>query len=236
MAHPGVVAESEKPRDATGDESETEKPADPMAAIMEMMKKFDERLTAIEQGVAKNAAAEAAETTTETTGDDDKPLEVEDPKDETEKAESKTGDEEDPAEKKDEKKGTMDAASIGAEILDVKARAEIIVPGVRFPTFDAKDAKVRDSLCAFRRRVLRHSITQDSPSAKVIKPLLAGRDVKSLTCDAVNVAFVAASESMKALNNGRDRPVLKGRTFAAQTQTQLADMNKRNAEFWGDKR
>ncbi|MGC8020616.1 hypothetical protein ACP3WW_23160, partial [Salmonella enterica] len=51
---------------------------------------------------------------------------------------------------------TGDSASLVAEFQDAKSRAEILAPGIKFPTFDAKaNKKVSvDALCSFRRRAL----------------------------------------------------------------------------------
>lgn len=231
--HNGVP---EKPKEAEsadeGEKPEGEAAADPLAAIMEMLKKFDERLTAIEQSVAKNAEAESAKTEGKTEDDnadlgtaetgeddtvtmDDEPLEIADDK-----------------EKEDVgKKGTMDAAPVIAEIIDVKARAEILVPGVRFPTFDAKDGKIGDKLGGFRRKVLKHAISTEV-GAKIVNPILAGSDLKAMTFDAVKVAFNAASEAMRAHNNGANRQPPKAETPASITNSALSAFNKKAAEFW----
>lgn len=209
--------------------------ADPLQAILDAIKKIDERLSAVEQGVAKNAEAEAAETETgdedgskKKDGADDKKFETTDEDEPLEIA----GEAEKKEDKKDEKKGTTDSANRRAEILDVKARAEILVPGVKFPTFDAKDAKVSDTICAFRRRVLKHAMTTDS-GAKIIKPMLpANADPKTMTCDAVNMTFHAASEAVKAHNNGANRSVQSFDSPAAKTTVAVADINKSAEEFW----
>jgi len=229
---PAVVAESEKPKEAV-DEDPAAVEADPMKAVMEMLTKIDARLTAVEGAVAKSGEAEATETKEEPAAavDEDKPLEVE-KKDEKDGG---TADDAEEEEKKDEKKPTTDSASTAAAILEVKARAEILVPGVKFPTFDAKDAKITESLCAFRRRVLKHAATHDGASSKIVKPLLgAGTDLKAMTCDAVNIAFHAASDAMRAENNGKNRSfkIPGGKSFAAQTRDTLATVNKQNEDFW----
>ena len=87
---------------------------------------------------------------------------------------------------------------------DTLARGEILMPGIRLPTFNsAIDAKTTDvRLCAFRRRVVTAAYETDHGNA-AIKPYLGGSSISSLTCDAVKVLFAAASDNAKTANMNR---------------------------------
>lgn len=142
---------------------------------------------------------------------------------------------------KDAKGKTMDSANLQAAFTDTVARAEILWPGVKVPTFDAKSDRVRtiDSMCKLRRRVLDHAM-EDDANRSLIETMTGKKgirftDNKTMTCDSVRQVFVATSEAAKARNNAAGV-----RKAAAQTRdemnkthrTQVADVNKRNREFW----
>ena len=116
------------------------------------------------------------------------------------------------------------------------ARAEILAPGIQLPTHDAKaDAKkVRDSLCALRRRALESALagatTRDS-----VAPLLAGREIQKLTCDALHATFVGASELVRRANNDSQAKFqlsLDGAKTARDMASSIKSMNDKNKAFW----
>lgn len=121
-------------------------------------------------------------------------------------------------------------------IQDTIARAEILVPGISIPTIDTKAGpqKTRDMLCGFRKKTLRVAYaTKDG--RELLSPLLRGRTIDSLPCAASSVLFDTASEILKAQNNGRGPGLVRHTTDGARAET-LADINRRNQDFWADKR
>lgn len=143
----------------------------------------------------------------------------------------------------DAKPFVLDAAAIPAALQDFTSRAELIVPGVRMPTLDAKgDPKVvTDSLCQQRRSVLTTAMMLPNSNA-VMLPLLAGQQsLDRMTCDAINTVFVAASETIKARNNGGAAVQLPGGALPAGARkvgdavftgpVTPAEINARNAHF-----
>lgn len=133
----------------------------------------------------------------------------EDKEDETKKPETKDWDEEEEKKDKEDKKDTKDSRprtliNTRAEWQDTLARGEILMPGIRLPTFDAAiDAKTVDArLCSFRRRVISAAYETDHGNA-AIKPYLGGSSIASLTCDAMKVLFAAASDNAKKANMTR---------------------------------
>lgn len=112
---------------------------------------------------------------------------------------------------------------------DLRSRAEILAPGISFPTRDAK-AKTADHVCACQRQALSRAMqTEDGKAA--VEPFLFGRELKSLTADQVASAFVGASELLKARNNAAgSRQSAATKDFGRPGD--VAAMNARAREFW----
>lgn len=176
------------------------------AAIAEALKPFDERMARLEDIVLKLAKAGEPEEDPQTTDAD----------------EPEDGEEEDGKPAKPAM--TTDSAGIAAEAQDTRARAEILSPGIKFPTLDAAPAKARESLCLLRRRALRAA--QDGEHAGIVNALLPGKDISRMTCDALAPAFIAASEMVKAKTG--HSPATDGATSGGWAEA----VNARNAEFW----
>lgn len=206
-----------KTDDADGEEDEEDKDEakkdgkteDGFARVMDALSGIEKRLTSLE---TRKTADEASD-------EDDK-----------EKTEDEDGDEED----KDEK--TKDSAMLASDFQDTIARAEILAPGIKLPTFDGKaTAKTtRDSLCALRRRALDISYSTTDGHAR-IKPLLTkDADFQKMTCDAVGLVFRAASEVTKLANNaGQKSAPSRDAKPGAFT---VSDINSQNRAFWNTSR
>jgi hypothetical protein len=196
--------------------------------MQQCMKDMGERLTKLEGGGAATANAEGDE---DEDDDVDTTADAEGEEDDTYKDKGKT---------KDGKGKTRDSAGLADAFKDTIARAEILAPGIKLPTFDAKAdrKKTVDALCGFRRKALDKAYTTDEGKA-AIDPLLAARtlDTKKLTCDAARIMFTAASENMKAVN--RAATTGTGRIRAGDTGTvkvaTIGDMNKAATDFWKPK-
>jgi hypothetical protein len=135
---------------------------------------------------------------------------------------------------------TKDSARLEDSFRETVALAEIIAPGVQFPTFDAAAApgKTLDGVCRFRRTVMSLALTR--PEYRVFMDgVLKGRTVDALTCGATRVAYRALGEFAKSENN---------RSAAAHgtTRTQdgppkpkkmtIADIQKMNEEMYAASR
>jgi len=164
-------------------------------------------------------------------------------KDSEEKEKSETEDEDEEGEEEaadedgEEGKGkTADSirAPTFAQWKDAMSRAEILAPGIRLPTLDAKATpkKMRDALCGCKRRALDAASTGEH--ADRLQSLLSGQSIKSAPCATVDALFVAASEMVKSANNaGGIRSAISTKDFG--TATTAADINKRNRDYWGRK-
>jgi hypothetical protein len=132
-------------------------------------------------------------------------------------------------ENKDKPAATNDSASFRDEFQDAKARAEILAPGVKLPTFDAKadSKKTADSICVLRRRALKAALTNDN--ADLVRAIVGDSDVSKMTCDAAKMAFHASSELVKQKN----KTVARKTTDAAK---EAKDINQIHAEFWATRK
>jgi len=211
---------AEKQDETKDDESEA---ADPMAQVMDSLKAIadsvaaiGERVTKLEAGPTNDSEEEKKDEETKDDDGDGDDAETQDSDDEEEK-------------KDDEKKSTSDSASLRDEFQDAKARAEILAPGVKLPTFDAKAAgkKTSDSLCVLRRRALKAALTNDN--AAIVKSVVGKTDVSKMTCDAAAMAFNAASEMVKAKNK-----TSVSRTVDSQAASK--DINQIHADFWNQRK
>lgn len=214
----GGGSTSTTPDTKTGDEEEPEKKDDP---VMDAISALGARLDKLESGSSTSDADEDEDEDTSTNDADEE--------EEGDKDKDKT---------KDTGAKTRDSAGLKPVFDDTVARAEILVPGVKMPTFDAKapHKSTSDALCKFRRKVLDKAFATDDGKA-AIEPLLAGAktlDTKSMTCDGARVMFIAASEAMK--NKNRDQARGSGAIRTDDTGTKKAvtidSLNDANRKFW----
>lgn len=128
-----------------------------------------------------------------------------------------------------------DSAHLEQGFADVLARAEILVPGLKLPTYDAAAPATTTvkAMCDFRRGTLARALAHDVAQAHVLA--IGGVRTKdalpAMTCDAVKILFNGASELARASNNGGARVVRTTDTGGAIKST--ADVNKKNRELWG---
>ncbi|AOK61990.1 hypothetical protein WM29_22955 [Burkholderia ubonensis] len=126
---------------------------------------------------------------------------------------------------------TGDSTALRDEFQDALSRAEILAPGVRLPTFDAKVARTKtvDAICVLRRRALRAAM--DNENAEAVKTVIGGADISGMPCSAVQAFFNAASELVRGKNSG----VLQRRT-SDSAQGARKDINEVHAEFWKNRK
>lgn len=101
----------------------------------------------------------------------------------------------------------------------IPARAEILSPGIKLPTFDSAKASTKDTaahLCACQRRALAAAHKTDDGKA-VLAPLVGAAtvDFDKMPPMAVNAIFTSAAEAMRAKNNaGGGKGVTVDRTIS----------------------
>ena len=129
----------------------------------------------------------------------------------------------------DKKTGkTGDSSKLADEFRETLSRAEIIAPGIRLPTFDAKadGKKTTDALCVLRKRALRAAL--DSDNEDLVRSVIGNANVSTATCDANAAFFNAAVALVKAKNSG-------GGGTQRQTNdgsNNPVDINEIHQKFW----
>lgn len=163
-------------------------------------------------------------------------LETRDAEGETEE-EKKKREAKEQADKVDKEGKTGDSAALAETVQDVFARAEILSPGIHMPTFDAKAAPraTRDAMCALRLKAVQTAFESGKYRDAITPFLGAAPDFKALTCDAVNSAFIGASEIVRRSNNVQPQATFDGAQAAHGMAKQITEMNRRAAEFWGQR-
>lgn len=144
--------------------------------------------------------------------------------------------EEAPAGTGDKAKKAHDSAYLEESFEETVALAEIMAPGIQIPTFDrAKDPKrtVTD-MCRLRRQVLDLAYTKPEIRG-FLDAQLAGKEIKTLTCDSIRSVYRAVGAFKKHANNQshfREEVSAGGGTGVAGPIKTPADFNARAADFW----
>ncbi len=219
-----VVIEMRAPETKTRDADE---PSAGEAAILEKLSAMEDRISKLESARTQDDDKDEP--------DDKEKTEDDDPEDDDE---TKTTDEDEEADEDDKKAAkTGDSVAFQSEFTETVARAEILSPGIRIPTFDAKASgrKTRDGLCALRRKAL-DAASRDDKMRVHLKPFVTKDrpDFSKMTCDAVALIFNGAAELARIANN-RSTPTTDkgvGDSLYRDTGKIVSSINKRNADFW----
>jgi hypothetical protein len=127
------------------------------------------------------------------------------------------------------------AREVGKLVQDTRARAESLHPGIKFPALDAAPRiETAKALCEMRRTTL----TKAAGTERGRK--LLGRftpdAIKGLSCTAVRLAFLDASDRAREANNGQGRSQGTGtvdvRAFRQGQSEMLRTINERNRAHW----
>jgi uncharacterized protein len=209
----------EKEEATKDDESE----ADPMAKVVTALDSLAKSVADIGERVSK------LETGSQTSDSDEEKEKEETEDDDGDGDGDETMDSDEEEKKDDEKKSTSDSASFRDEFQDAKARAEILAPGVKLPTFDSKadGKKTADSLCVLRRRALRAAL--DNDNATLVRAITGDADVSKMDCAAAKMAFHAASELVKQKNKA-------AKTATSDSRNEQKDLNQIHADFWATRK
>ena len=134
-----------------------------------------------------------------------------------------------------------DSAPLADSFQETVALAEILVPGIKIPTFDSKAAPKAsfDTICNLRRTALDLAYVQPDTRAIIDDVLGNGRtlDTKTMDCDSLRSVFLAAGAVKRRQNNatnddGRVQPGAGGGLGVKSAIRTLADLNKRHQEFY----
>jgi hypothetical protein len=134
---------------------------------------------------------------------------------------------------------SRDSASQEMLWQDAMAKGEIIVPGIRIPTFDSrvKPTVTAQRLCSFRRQTM-DAAFDSSEARDVLAGLvnLKTRDqVKTLSCDTLKMAFEATANALAANRNSgivRSSVADSVPQFRKPGPPSLAQIQRNNREAW----
>ena len=199
--------------------------SDPMAALSAKIDALDMKIQSLIDAITEEEGEESQE---EVVNENlEEPVEG----DAEEEVDPEAMKEDEVVDEDEEEKEKLENGTTDAMWLDTISRADIISPGL--VASKPKATNLKKTILAVKRQALSNGMTKDH--ASIIKPLLRGKKIASLTEDALDTIFVSASEMIGRINNGR---VHKGamQVKDLSSTNQLADINKKNKEFWSNKR
>lgn len=149
-------------------------------------------------------------------------------------------------EKKDDKSKTKDSAALETSYKETLSGCEVLVPGFKMATFDAKAKRTAtiDTMCASRRKAL-DAFAVTVEGQQIVESISGVKtvDTAALGCQDVAVLFRAAVGAKKLLNNGnatRDAGTMatsraQSGAAAKKAPASLADLNKLYREHYAAK-
>ena len=188
------------------------------ADMRKFMKTMDSRLTALEKKKTKDGEEPEKNETDDEGSDDEKT------KDDILKAEEA---------KKLLEEGVQNHT--GDSLAEVRARAEILVPGIVIPTLDSAAKDVGKKVLSIKRQALKQAYTTKDGQAAISPFIGANTNFDSMTAATLDTAFIGASELVKQKNNSLGvRSGVSTKDFGRAPST-VADINARNREFWANR-
>ena len=139
---------------------------------------------------------------------------------------------------KDSKFKFTDSKLLAKAFRDTMSKAEILVPGIRVPTYDSAAAAhvTFRQICNTRRTALDLAYAQPTTRG-VIDDVLNGKnlDTRRMTCDAVRQAFNSTAAVQKRSNNSTQQQTQDQHKSGPAAISSLAELNKANAQYWANK-
>lgn len=166
-----------------------------VATVADSVAVLSKQVAKLVKGKAKDADKEDGKTDDESDDEDDEDMK---------KTDDAEGEEEDDEDMKKKDKKTEDSRALETAFKDTISGVEVLSPGLKTSTFDAKAKRTAtiDGLCKMRGRALdRFSMTP--AGASVLTKLLDGKTFDSVTLDCRDTAklFKSAVAVQKASNN-----------------------------------
>lgn len=118
----------------------------------------------------------------------------------------------------------------GDTLKAVVAKAEILLPGVQVPTGDSVKA---DQVEALQRRALLGCLQASENGRRSVTTFSQGRDISTLTGDALAAVFNGAAELVRVHNNDATKPGKVTTKDFGKTST-VASINERNRAYWAN--
>lgn len=118
----------------------------------------------------------------------------------------------------------------GDSLKEVISRAEVLVPGIKLPTFDS--ANNGQSVLSAKRTALKQAYAT-TEGQKVIAPFIGNQtNFDVLPAHTVDAAFIGASELIKQQNNNAGvRHGITTKDFGRSAPS-IADINAKNRAYW----
>lgn len=208
---------------------------------------LEQRIAALEQGMTQIAEAvgqmqEALEQMSgggKSTPDADPDQEVDPDNPDDDPNVKDSGDEVDPDDNDLVTSKTGDSAALATSFQQLLADAEILVPGIRVPTFDAKAKRkvTMDTMCALRRKTIVVAMTTRDGAALIEAAAGPKCDPDKMDCQQLAGVFRAAVTARRIINNAsatRDANKMPAGLVSNRPAAPMSiqDINKANAEFW----
>ena len=142
-----------------------------------------------------------------------------------------------PEDLKENASKAKDSAYFATPFQDAVALAEILVPGIRVPTFDReqKPGTTFKKVCGLRRQALDLAYAQPATRG-IVDDILNGKelDTKAMTCDAVRTLFNAAAAAKRTANNQSGTRITADTKQVKRAPSSLAELNRINAAKYGN--
>lgn len=213
-----ALAEAKDAKDADGDDDEDDE---------KKSKTGDAAIAALTQAVSKLTADMATLAKLVKDAAEGEETEEERKKREAKEAEGKTGDtvlEPETPGLNPEAKGTVLS---GDSLKAVISKAEILAPGITVPTGDSAQASVVEAL---QRKALVTCLQGSEAGRQAVATFSQGRDLTTLTGDALAAVFHGAAELVRTRNNDASKPRSMTKDFGKATTVQA--LNEANRAFW----
>lgn len=160
---------------------------------------------------------------------------ADDPDGELEAKETKDSDDPEAAAKAAAVK-TGDSAALAKSYQQLMSDCEILVPGMRVPTFDSKVSRVKtvDRMCSIRRRAL-HQYAATADGAAILGTNADPAKLDDMPCGELASCFKTAVAAQRVINNRvatGDSGKLPKQDEVPAGPLSIADLNAQNAKFW----
>ena len=120
----------------------------------------------------------------------------------------------------------------GDSLQDIRARAEILAPGLKLPTLDSASKDVGKVADTAKRNALKLAYAT-ADGQKAVAPFIgANANIDTLPTQTLDAAFIGASELIKQAKQFKGvRSGITTRDFGCAAPT-IDQINQRNRDFW----
>lgn len=218
--------EAKKAEEAKKKEAEDKKTADDVEGRIAELESAVQEIKAM---IAELLSIEEDEETHDSDEDDEEKKRLEEEEKAQAAKDAAEAEEAEAKKKEEEEKEKQETADCESAWPDLVSRAEVLSPSYK-PRKPTKDH--RRTVDSIKKEVLLRALKEEAKDE--VSKILAGKDLRKMTSDALDVAFVAASEVVAAKRNGRlCTGKVKMHDFASARS--VAEINKANKEFYGKK-